>query len=313
MAGVRIAIGQRVIQEKALFTSSLRWTSYQAFEYSLASIIASLPRDKQETFFALQNATPENKYPLVARFRTNCLPIRDETEAGIFATACLVNHSCQANMSGGWNPEAMAQTMHATRAIKAGEELTINYVLAYTSDVRKEKLGRIFGILCSCELCSLPPIEIERSDARRRKITTLLEGLEDMNRIMELPEKCMVECGQLLKLNDEEYASGSEHICISVNIYDAAFKICETHSDWASAGALQKRGCEVRTLIEGSDSSTVKRMKCAIESKAQEQDHLTDALGKPSRWYTKRGQKPKLLAFMEGAAGGSFSRQDLRE
>ena len=157
MAGVNIAKVQRVIQEQPLFTFSLRWKSYQKFEDSLASTIASLPRYKQETFFALQNATPENEYPLIARFRTNCLPIRDELEAAIFATASLINHSCQANLSGGWNPEAMAQTIHATRAIKAGEELTINYVLACTSDVRKEKLGRIFGFLCSCGLCSLPP------------------------------------------------------------------------------------------------------------------------------------------------------------
>lgn len=306
MAGVRIAKGQRVIQEQPLFTSSLRWTSYQSFEDSLASTIASLPAHKQETFFALHNATPKNEHPLIARFRTNCLPIRDETEAAIFATACLINHSCQANMSGGWNPELMAQTIHATRAIKAGEELTINYVLAYTSDVRKEKLGRIFGFLCNCGLCSRPPLETERSDARRRRITTLLEGLEDMNRIMELPEQCMIECGQLLKLNDEEYTGCSEHICISVNIYDAAFKICESHSDLASAGALQKRGCDFRTLIEGSDSPTVEQMKCAIEHKGQEDDQSTEALRKVSKWWAKKGQKPKLLAIMEGAAGGSF-------
>ena len=304
MAGVKIAKGQRIIQEQALFTSSLRWKSYQAFEASLSSTIASLPLDKQETFFAFQNATPDNKYPLVARFRTNCLPIRDELEAGIFATACMINHSCQANVTGGWNPEAMAQTVHATRAIKAGEELTINYVLAYTSDVRKEKLGRIFGIVCSCG--PLPPIEIERSDARRRRITTLLEGLEDMNRILELPEQCMIECGQLLKLNDVEYTGCSEHICISVNIYDAAFKICETHSDLASAGVLQKRGCDIRTLIEGNGGPTVKQMRRAIEHTPQERNNMRDPSRKPSEWHTKKGQKPKLLAIMEGAAGEGY-------
>ena len=308
MAEVKIAKGQRVVQEQPLFTSPLRWTSYQKFEDSLASTIASLPRNKQETFFAIQNATPEHEYPLVARFRTNCLPIRDESEAAIFATACLINHSCQANLSGGWNPEAMAQTIHATRAIRAGEELTIDYVLAYTSDVRKEKLGRIFGFLCGCGLCSRSPSEIERNDAWRRRITTLLEGLEDMNLIMELPEQCMVECGQLLKLNVEEYTGCSEHICISVNIYDAAFRICETHLEVASAGALQQRGCDFRTLIEGSDSPIVKQMKRAVECKSQKQDHLADALRKRSKWYTKKGQEPKLLAIMERAAGGSFLR-----
>ena len=118
VAGVSIAKGQRVIQKQPLFTSSLRWKSYQKFGDSLASTIAPLPPNKHETFFALQNATPDNSHPLIARFRTNCLPIRDESEAAIFATACLINHSCQANLSGGWNPEAMAQPVHATRAIK---------------------------------------------------------------------------------------------------------------------------------------------------------------------------------------------------
>ena len=134
----------------------------------------------------------------------------------------------------------------------------------------------------------------------------VLEGLEDTNRIMEIPEQCMVECGQLLKLNDEEYTGCSEHICINVTIYDAAFRICETHLDMASAGALQKRGCDFRTLIEGSDSPFVKQMKCAIECKAQEQDHLTDPSRKALRWYTKKGQEAKLLAIMERAADGSF-------
>ncbi|KAL8719657.1 MAG: hypothetical protein Q9225_003354 [Loekoesia sp. 1 TL-2023] len=266
VAGVQIAKGQRILREQPLFTCSLLWTSYKDFETHLASSISSLSPAEQDVFFSLHNANPESDHPLVARFLTNCLPCQDHQAAAVYSTACLINHSCQANVHGSWNAEARVATVHAVRAIKAGEEITMNYVSGMTHAVREEKLKRLFGISCSCGLCSLPLAAIEKSDAQRSAIQRLFDEVEDMQHIAEQPEQCITKCGQLMKLIEEEYAGCSEHLNMNARVCDAAFRICATHRDSASASVLQKRSYEFRVLIEGSDSPIVKQMKSAIEN-----------------------------------------------
>ncbi|KAL8830377.1 MAG: hypothetical protein Q9170_005758 [Blastenia crenularia] len=296
VAGVKIFKGQRVLRERPLFTCSLLWTSYKDFEDCLKEIVASLPSDKQGIFFSLHNANPEKEHSLAARFLTNCFPTHDRSEGAVYGINCLINHSCRANFYGSWNPEAGVAVVQAIRDIEAGEEILFNYVSGLTYDKRTEKLGRLFGISCSCELCSLPTLDIKKSDARREEIQKLFDGYEDMRRAMEKPELCLVDCSQQLKLIEEEYLGASEYYSLKAQAYGIVARICAMHSDLASACALQKRSYDLRVISEGHDSPLVRQMKSAIDSKAQ--DHPTDALRARSRWYTKRGQEPKLLKFM---------------
>lgn len=184
VAGVKIAKGQRVLRERPLFTCSLVWTSFQDFENCLRDIIASLPPDKREIFFSLHNANPEKEHPLVARFLTNCFPTHDKSECAVYETTCLINYSCRANLHRYWSAEAHMVVAQAICDIEAGEEILFNYVPGLTSDQRSEKLQRLFGISYSCELCSLPTLDIQKSHARREKIQQVFDGIEDTSRVM---------------------------------------------------------------------------------------------------------------------------------
>ncbi|KAI4276494.1 MAG: hypothetical protein L6R38_005649 [Xanthoria sp. 2 TBL-2021] len=297
VAGVNIVRGQRILCEQPLFTCSLNWTAYKDFETHLTSTIASLPTKFQETFFALHNANPGKEYPLVARFLTNCIPCQDRTEAAVYATACLINHSCQANAYGHWNFEARVETVHATQDIQAGAEILFDYVSGQTCEIRQEKLKRLWGISCSCVLCSLPVDEIQKSDASRRRIETLFDESGNMQSVIDQPEQCLEKCGQLMKLIQDEYGGGSQHLIMSAQATDSAYRICTTHSDLASAGVLQERSYGLRLLCEGSDSPLVKQMKSAIEYKHQETP--IDAMRSFCKWYSKRGDEPRLLKYME--------------
>ncbi|KAL8653935.1 MAG: hypothetical protein Q9210_001807 [Variospora velana] len=296
VAGIDISRGQRILHEQPLFTSSLRWTSHKDFEEYLASTIASLLPTKRDTFFALHNAHPESEHPLQARFITNCLTCQNGTEAAVYNTACMVNHSCRANAQWSWNKEAKAVAFHAVRNIAAGEEITINYIFGEICAVREDKLLRLFGIACSCELCSLSPMDIKKSDSRRNKIQKLLEEVNNNQNIMKKPERCLAKCGRLIALIDEEHAGHSEHLPVSVEAYDAAYRICTTHSDLASASVLQKRSYETRVIYEGSDNPFVKQIKNAMEYKHQET--WVDGLRSLTKWHTTRDDEPKLLKFM---------------
>ncbi|KAL8649208.1 MAG: hypothetical protein Q9226_005672 [Calogaya cf. arnoldii] len=300
LAGVKIAQGQRILCEQPLFTCSLLWT--KDFEDCLADIIASIPTDDQETFFTLHKANPQKGYPLVARFLTNCIPCQDKSEAAVYGTVCLINHSCQANAYGHWNPEARVETVHANQDIQAGAEILFDYVSGQTYAVRqeklqREKLQRLWGIICSCVLCSLPVDEIQRSDARRKRIEALFDESGNMQRIVDQPEQCLEKCGQLMKLIQDEYVGGAQYLAMSAQAIDNAYRICTTHSDLASASVLQERSYGMKLLCEGSYSPLVKQMKSAIEYKHQETP--MDTKRSFCKWYSRKGDKPRLLKYME--------------
>lgn len=98
------------------------------------------------------------------------------------------------------------------------------------------------------------------------------------------------------KLIEEEYQGASECYSLKAQMYDTAFRICAMHSDLAGACALQKSSYKLRVLCEGYDSPLVRQLRTAVEHKPP--DHPTDALRAFSKWYTKRGQEPKLLKFL---------------
>ena len=297
VAGVNIVKGQRILREEPLFTCSVLWTSRKAFEKRLAEIIASLPPVKRDIFFSLHNVDQGSEHPLVTCFLTNCYPCDDNTEGAVYATICLLNHSCRANTHVAWNPQARLMTAHVIRDVKAGEELLANYVANMTHEVRKDKLKRLFDITCCCELCSSILLDIHLSDARRNKAQELFNAIGETKRMRTRPEDCLVECGRLMRLLEEEYAGCSEYLPGMSSVYDAAMGICFMHGDVASACIIQQRNYEARALFEGSDSLVMRQMKAAIENEHQETPMDTPM----TKWSLKRADVPKLLKFMESA------------
>lgn len=177
----------------------------------------------------------------------------------------------------------------------------MNYVSGKIKEVREAKLKRLFGISCTCELCSLPALDTQLSDARRNEIYMLFEEVAIVRNILYEPEQCLEECARLMDLIDEEFAGYSEHLLLSAQACEAAFQVCATHSDLASACALQKRSYEMRVIFAGNDAPLVKQMRSAMEY--QHKETVADAWRKWSWWHTGRGDEPRLLKFMGEHSG----------
>ncbi len=98
----------------------------------------------------------------------------DAVHAAVFPTIARLNHSCAPSCFAAWNPTRGCQTVHALRAIPAGEELTIAYVGGAAWDgrrtCRREELWRKYRFRCSCEVCILRGAALSGSEERRGRL-----------------------------------------------------------------------------------------------------------------------------------------------
>ncbi|TFK60267.1 hypothetical protein BDN72DRAFT_537420 [Pluteus cervinus] len=84
---------------------------------------------------------------------------------GLARDMVRVNHSCSPNARYCWCVEDWAWYLWTTVPIKAGEEITINYVHGSPSSERRPRLQDIYGIPnCRCSMCSLPKGTLEVAD-----------------------------------------------------------------------------------------------------------------------------------------------------
>lgn len=76
-----------------------------------------------------------------------------ETGAAIFEIAARFNHSCIPNAFFSWNTIKHEERIYSSRAIEAGEEITLSYVdLFYEPSQRKWELQH-YGFVCGCPAC----------------------------------------------------------------------------------------------------------------------------------------------------------------
>ena len=85
-----------------------------------------------------------------------------EQRSALFALISRFNHSCAPNTEHTWQRREPggggARVVRATRAIPAGEELTVNYIgeeaTGHPSELRRAYLRAKFGFECTCPLCA---------------------------------------------------------------------------------------------------------------------------------------------------------------
>lgn len=97
--------------------------------------------------------------------------------AAIFPNAARFNHSCHPNANFSWNPAIQKETIHITKEVKAGEEITLSYC-----DMTHEKAARAwelkhYGFVCDCPACTedidLPETFANKSADQRFRIAEL--------------------------------------------------------------------------------------------------------------------------------------------
>jgi hypothetical protein len=109
-----------------------------------------------------------------------------------------INHSCQPNAKHTWNEKLKQQTVYAIRPIAEDEELFLSYLAGGTSEERKETLKEHFGFDCTCELCSLPPAQLQKSDYRIIRSQDLYNKIGDPDLAASNPAKLMALGKRLL-------------------------------------------------------------------------------------------------------------------
>jgi hypothetical protein len=287
VAPFNIAKGKRIISEKPLFTTH-NISQPGVMEINVAAKLRALSKPEQRQFLSLHNNFP-GKNPFGGIVKTNALPCGpDSIVGGIYPTICLINHSCLPNAHNSWNSNTNCETIHATRFIPAGEEITIPYDKGGPSSVRQAQLKEGFGFICTCNLCSLPPTMLQASDARRLEIQRLDDAIGDPTRVLNKPADSLVDCQSLLKVLQEEY-NGNPGILLARLYYDA-FQISITHSDQARASIFAGRGYNARVAYEGEDSPETARIKGLMEHPAGHASY-----GASKRWRTSKGMVPKGL------------------
>lgn len=283
----KITMGMRILVETPILKSMNAPPAL--LEPIIARDLKSLTKEKQRQFLSLHNNFPGN-YPFSGIMKTNSLPCGSEAMVGaVYPTICFINHSCRANAHNSWNETLEQETIHAIRDIEPGEEITISYDDggAYTS--RKPWLEEKFGFHCDCSICRLPPVELEKSDKRRKQIKQLDKDIGDPFRMMSSPSVSLSNCRSLLQVLKEEFENCTTILVARAN-YDA-FQIAVVHGDEARGSVFAERAYQIRLLCEGGDSPDTERMQQLAEN-----PKLHPSFGGHSmRWKTKKGQVPGEL------------------
>ncbi|KAF8517412.1 hypothetical protein BU17DRAFT_76441 [Hysterangium stoloniferum] len=168
--------GERILAEKPLFVvpSTVTGDPVQLMD----SKLKELTEEQQESFFNLTyvNAGPNmavENIPL-AIFQTNGIAA-GPSQVGIFPKTARLNHACSSgfNTVYSWREkEGILGLFHIFR-----ELLTTYFDTKQPRDSRRDHLSHVYGFICRCKVCSLPPSASGASDARLQQMTALRQKL----------------------------------------------------------------------------------------------------------------------------------------
>ncbi|PVH91320.1 hypothetical protein DM02DRAFT_546061 [Periconia macrospinosa] len=287
-ATTSITRGTRIICEAPLFRVPRGGNSKGQLHDAILKTIASLDEAQRQQFLALYNAFDDEYGPDIGRVRTNALPLgSDAIEGGIFLTSSRINHSCIQNAQNTWNEELLKMTIHALCDITEGEEITIFYLTDRPNrKARHDALFSSFRFTCSCSLCILPDEKCHESDKRLDEIKTLDELVGHGMAALSAPLQTLHSIRKLLALLDNE---GIADASIPRAYYDA-FQIAAMNGDLARSSIFAARAASNRTIMEGHDSQTVRKMEIYAKDPSE---HY--AYGYTEQWRTSMDDIPTEL------------------
>lgn len=292
IALVDIPIGTRILCEKPLLLAKL--ASYQELEPVLVAKLESMSEVSRQKFLSLHNfyKTKCPSLPLAGIFMTNALPCDTESRGGtggIYATACLINHSCVPNAYPCWNAVAEHETVHAIRPIAVGTEITISYCDEGPSIARQADLSRSFGFTCTCNACSQPGSLLQANDNRRIQIQSLEKALGDLFRVAVSPDESLADCYSLLRLLTKEFDNNPG--ILLVRVYYTGFQICIGHGDQARASAFARMAYKALLISVGGDNLETTMMKALARRPADHRFYRMHS----EKWHTGRTMIPRNL------------------
>ncbi|KAK3290816.1 uncharacterized protein B0H64DRAFT_446639 [Chaetomium fimeti] len=291
----KIPKGTRILSEPALLRVPRSTNNKEELGISLSQKISALSKDQQQAFFALHNTFEDETGQALGIVRTNALPLgSDASVGGIFLDASRINHACIQNAQNTWNEDLQQLTIHAIRDINKGEEITIMYLQDRADrSARQLVLQKNFRFTCSCSLCSLSGPELHLSDARLGEMLRLDKSIGEGMQIVASPLQALYDVRKLLTLCEEE---GIDDATVPRAYYDA-FQIAIFNGDLARATVFARRAATARAIIEGDDSSTVRRHRELARDPSRHASH-----GYSSQWATTTNDIPSGISAEAFAA-----------
>ena len=143
-------------------------------------------RERARALLSSLSAAKPGAGDLGSVIETNGIVVNAGTKEAFTVVNLMIsrcNHSCSPNAAFGWDVELQEARLSTKRPIRAGDEVTINYLGARGSRARRQRLLlKRFNFVCKCELCSLSGEALERSDAQEEEQylrDTVASGSED--------------------------------------------------------------------------------------------------------------------------------------
>ncbi|KAH8589278.1 hypothetical protein B0O99DRAFT_637256 [Bisporella sp. PMI_857] len=248
--------GTLILSDPPLLTTDCI-TSMSTVETDLAKALRSLDRDSQRGFLSLHNNFPSEKGILSNIIRSNGYPLGPGSEVGgVFLNVSRINHSCRPNAKHNWNKKLKQQTVYALSPIAEGEEITLSYLEGGASKERKATLKEHFHFDCRCNLCSLPPDELKKSDALITQAKALDKEIGNWDSARHNPEKVLANGKKLLDIMKEEGINDDR----LPNLYWDIFQVVIMHGDQARASVFAKRYVDLKHISEGGDSANAEEV-----------------------------------------------------
>ena len=142
------------------------------------SAINRLPSPTRSYFLSLMHiyGDPRVRIQDITKANTFQLSIQGTNHLAIFPETSRLNHDCAPNAQYVLDPELLTHTVHVTREIPEGEEITIAYTSPLDEVVtRQERLVGGFHFECRCQRC----VNGGRSDAVLARIKDMQAQLND--------------------------------------------------------------------------------------------------------------------------------------
>ncbi|KAI4954379.1 hypothetical protein J4E91_002092 [Alternaria rosae] len=282
--------GTRILSEKPLLMIPNNMSNEQ-LEARLAQDLKALDKNQQRQYFSLHNSYT-GKHVLGGIFKTNSMACGSDLSAiAIFPTISFINHSCLPNSHYNWNDSMGMQTIHVTRDLSAGEEISICYTDSGSASVRQAYLKKHFGFDCLCAICSLSATHRNASDARREEIARLQDTFATTDRAMTKPEKAFFDLQKIVELLNKEFKGAAK--VPEADIYCYAVQLSIFHSDEARASVFAERAYKALLICVGEDGENTQEMKDLIDKPASHADFGLMS----SRWRSNRYDVPRGRDF----------------
>ncbi|KAF2856439.1 SET domain-containing protein [Plenodomus tracheiphilus IPT5] len=120
--------------------------------------ISQLPAPIREEFLGLATVYGDERVRVqdIVKANTFQLDVEGVNHLAVWPETSRLNHDCGPNAQYVLDPKTLTHTVHATRPIASGEEISISYTSPFDNTADRQAHLSSFGFTCSCRRCSSP-------------------------------------------------------------------------------------------------------------------------------------------------------------